>query len=696
VFERTRHKPLRSRPAFSSLPQSRRRVRSLSRAVLSYVQAFGVPRTRSHALASDQDSKRLGESMKSTKKRRSRLRLLHAEIAKRANVRPHEAVLLVVSNWFFQGSLEMDWSERLFKIATSIGAGLALTMGLASRLDALLATLIGFAIGHTLNWILNGQIPVLRKNLGMASHEPADLAAYVEKLAERGQKAEFIHALVVFGSFARREETATSDVDLRVVRTGGIIAAFRACLWAASERLLAAAHDVPIDMYVRDSVLTLRKGIRAGEPGVEQITRVRGTHNESAEANHQSTGVLFLYPGDPYAGAQGGGIRHATMLADYLGAVLSDVTFMGVKWSANRPGSRRIKSNFTFVSVAHGSVTWSAYFVVLVLKFLRSRPRAAIVTVFHPVFALLRPFFFPSTKMVLVLLGEPFLVSRGLLGRLERLLQPLLRILELSALRSATAILAAGEPVREHLSERFGGRGILDKVTVVRSAVDLSVFYPRDRIACREQFGLPLTRRIVLVAARLEPVKNVLLAIRMQQHANEKGLFHTLVVAGGGRERRRLESLVANEGIKWVTFLGRVEAHEMPLLVSAADVVVIPSVSEGSPVVLRESLACGVPVVSTAVGDAREILDEETGAVSPPTAAAMLEAVCRVLGRDRNRVSARCRELARGFSPEIAFANVGNLYTRILAQNNSILKGPPHIPSGGQNPAATQPRRSGP
>lgn len=83
---------------------------------------------------------------------------------------------------------------------------------------------------------------------------------------------------------------------------------------------------------------------------------------------------------------------------------------------------------------------------------------------------------------------------------------------------------------------------------------------------------------------------------------------------------------------------GAVEPASVADWMNAADVLCLPSYSEGYPNVLVEALACGTPVVTTDVGGAREIVDDSNGIVVPPQQPqALAEAIETVLQREWSR-----------------------------------------------------------
>ncbi|GGF43646.1 hypothetical protein GCM10011519_16880 [Marmoricola endophyticus] len=97
------------------------------------------------------------------------------------------------------------------------------------------------------------------------------------------------------------------------------------------------------------------------------------------------------------------------------------------------------------------------------------------------------------------------------------------------------------------------------------------------------------------------------------------------VIAGEGPQREALEALAARLGVsERLTFLGL--RHDVPDLMAAADALVLSSRYEGTPNVVLEALAMGLPVIASDVGACRELLEGTEGEVVPPGDAAALAA----------------------------------------------------------------------
>jgi teichuronic acid biosynthesis glycosyltransferase TuaC len=123
--------------------------------------------------------------------------------------------------------------------------------------------------------------------------------------------------------------------------------------------------------------------------------------------------------------------------------------------------------------------------------------------------------------------------------------------------------------------------------SVVPNGVDRRVFRELDREEARARLGWSASERVVLFAA--DP------AVVRKRHA--------LAVSASQRAARQIPGLRLHVA-------DRVPPDDMPVLMSAADCLLLTSAVEGSPNVVKEAVMCNLPVVTTAVGDVREVLEQ--------------------------------------------------------------------------------------
>ena len=123
----------------------------------------------------------------------------------------------------------------------------------------------------------------------------------------------------------------------------------------------------------------------------------------------------------------------------------------------------------------------------------------------------------------------------------------------------------------------------------------------------REQFGIAPGEKVVAFAGNLSAVKNVLVLPPIFKTVSEQFSepIH-FIIAGDGKLRSQLEDELSSA--THISFLGNVEAEEMPALMNCVDVLVLPSLNEGLPLVCAEALKCGANVVGSDVGGIAEVI----------------------------------------------------------------------------------------
>jgi teichuronic acid biosynthesis glycosyltransferase TuaC len=166
-----------------------------------------------------------------------------------------------------------------------------------------------------------------------------------------------------------------------------------------------------------------------------------------------------------------------------------------------------------------------------------------------------------------------------------------------------------------------------DKVSVILHGVDLELFQPADREETRRRLGLSGT--VLISVGHATPRKGHHLAIQALARLPEM----TLLIAGDGWYEEPLRRLAAELGVQdRVRFLGHVEQEDLKDLYSAADALVLASSREGLANVLLEAMACGTPVIATAVwGTPEAVTAPEAGVLMRDRSAEALVEAAREL-----------------------------------------------------------------
>jgi len=223
--------------------------------------------------------------------------------------------------------------------------------------------------------------------------------------------------------------------------------------------------------------------------------------------------------------------------------------------------------------------------------------------------------------------------------------------------------------VSRHVAGRLRDRLGVDaaRITVIPNAVEPRAPVPRDD-ALRARLGVRGDRALALSVARLE---------------EQKGLTHLLdaaamlpdvvfAIAGEGPERERLVAKAVALGLSdRVQWLGH--RDDVPSLLAAADLFVLPSLNEGLPLAAMEAMLAGVPIVATDAGGTGEVVrDGITGLLVPPGEPRALADAIRALldapERARRLAVAGRSLIEREHSAAAMVAATSRLYEALLAR----------------------------
>ena len=206
------------------------------------------------------------------------------------------------------------------------------------------------------------------------------------------------------------------------------------------------------------------------------------------------------------------------------------------------------------------------------------------------------------------------------------------------------------------------------RIGVIHNGVELDRFRasPASREKMREQLGLGPEEICVGVVGRLEPVKDTITVLQAAATLSPLSKWR-VVIAGDGTERASLQQFAGSRPdlAKRVHFIG--ETQQVPELLNAFDIYVLPSLSEGISNSLLEAMATGLPVIASAVGGTPEVVvDGVSGILFPAGNTERLRAeLLRLLFEKGSRDDLGRQALERvrkHFSVEAMLQNYERLY----------------------------------
>jgi len=199
------------------------------------------------------------------------------------------------------------------------------------------------------------------------------------------------------------------------------------------------------------------------------------------------------------------------------------------------------------------------------------------------------------------------------------------------------------------------------RVRSVANGCEREVFHPQDRGAARGRLGVRAESRLVVFVGRLVEIKGVreLLAAARLASSRHPGLEVALV--GDGPLREELEEEARQSLGGRVRFVGAQSPEAVAQWMAAADLLCLPSYSEGCPNVVLEALACGRPVVASRVGGIPEVVRPDCGILVPPGDA-------EVLGRALEEA------LSRSWDEELIAGQMRRGWEQVAAETYEICR----------------------
>ncbi len=213
---------------------------------------------------------------------------------------------------------------------------------------------------------------------------------------------------------------------------------------------------------------------------------------------------------------------------------------------------------------------------------------------------------------------------------------------QISSLR-AVAVLCVSEQLRERLWWKR------NQAVILPAGIDMSLFKPGAKAESRRILGWAADERIALISVGTAPLLKGLPLARQAVAIAEKKL---------------------GAAIRLVVLEGDVAPNEVPTYMNAADCLLMASEAEGSPNVLKEALACNLPVASVDVGDcAMRLQGVWPSQVVPRDAASLGQALYQIV---INSQRSNGRETIHDCSEEKTAETLGEIYRNVFRQADSL------------------------
>lgn len=360
--------------------------------------------------------------------------------------------------------------------------------------------------------------------------------------------------------------------------------------------------------------------------------------------------VVIAHPMDSFHSTMGGGIR---LLMNSLHVLVKhgyEATVLGYQIDAHPHDQEWCQ-----ISLGTGVLNWSQFMLRLYIRLPFIPLPANGLILAHRMDCILPFVIFKRSNPKILFAAAPMHYLRLRFGIFFPALRVPYQIAERICLAGVDMIVAVDETTENYYLKRYPH--FARKITKLPSFIDLEAFPLIPQLEAREALGLSNDEKIVLYVGRVVPVKNIPLLIEAFAKVKNRVIQSRLLIVGEGESFISILNMVA--GMKAISLTGRIPVEAVQLYLNAADVLVLCSIEEGSPLVVKEALACGLPVVSTQVGDVEDLLslDDDLGSVVTADVNFLAEAIITWL--DRSRLTTKLRHKRRSFVKRYDVSMVG-------------------------------------
>ena len=325
--------------------------------------------------------------------------------------------------------------------------------------------------------------------------------------------------------------------------------------------------------------------------------------------------VIQVYQTNPFINGQGGGVRYVKNLVSGLKISVDNILFLGIG------DSKKTVGNINLQPITN-KITGYIYFLCVLmckLPFL-NLSQYDVVHVHRLYFAI--PFIIlkPRLKIVCSLHGRTFTVFESNYGKLK-LLKPLFVLIERFSIKHIDVLAPVSNDVITSFEVKYPGftEENRNKMIIASPIVNKLDYQILNELKCKQDLGLDESKTYLSCLGRLSNVKDIKFLLNLVN--NKKNYFTDnniiLIIFGDGESKNSLLKLVNKLNLaSLVIFYGEISSENIDKALGCSKLLLISSKHESGPIVMKEALLCGIPVISNDVGEVRDyIVNEKNGLI---------------------------------------------------------------------------------
>jgi len=214
-----------------------------------------------------------------------------------------------------------------------------------------------------------------------------------------------------------------------------------------------------------------------------------------------------------------------------------------------------------------------------------------------------------------------------------------------------------------------------NKVIVIPNAANSNFCIDESQNRSKQKLNLPLDKKIIYSLGNLVERKGFSYLVDSISIVSKKRTDFLCVIGGSGSMKTLLESQINQLNLdKYIKFTGFVSDEELPYWFNSCDLFVLPSLAEGSPIVMFETLCFGKPFIGTNVGGIPDIItsDKYGYLVEPKNPEDLAEKI--LLSFDKQWNASIIKNYSKKFNWENIVPKIVDIYLKCLIDNRVFSK----------------------